>query len=104
MKIKLLNEIASICCVPYQTVDDVISALVNERILECYPSPDTETFEELSFSKSWHRGRHLEKLEEATKSTPIDTTYIMKHRDGLLWKIGRTVDIPKRAKAISGPR
>ena len=102
MKIKLLNEIASICCVPYQTVDDVIFALVNERILECYPSPDTETFEDLSFSKSWHWGRHLEKLEEATKSTPIDATYIMKHRDGLLWKIGRTVDIPKRAKAISG--
>lgn len=103
MKITLLNEIASICCVPYQTVDDVISALVNERILECYPSPDTETFEDLSFSKSSHWGRHLKKLEAAaTQRTPIDATYIMKHRDGLLWKIGRTVDILKRAKAISG--
>ena len=104
-----LKELATILGVSYQTVSNIVSEFVDKEIIESFPSQEVETFEEISFSPDLNTSL-LYKLRDSytidnreMKSTPIEIIYIMKHRDGLLWKVGKTVqDVYERARAVSG--
>ena len=104
-----LEKLATVLEVSYQTVSNIVSEFVDEEIIESFPSQEAETLEEISFSPDLNtfQFRNLRNDYNVDicemKSTSIEIIYIMKHREGLLWKIGKTVQhVYQRARAVSG--
>ncbi len=104
-----LKELAALLGVPSQTVSDVVSEFADKEIIENYPSEETKTVEEISFSPDlnasiFRKVRSSYNIDSREmESTPIEIVYIMEHRDEILWKVGKSAqDVYQRAKAVSG--
>ena len=104
-----LEDLATRFEIPYQSVSNIVSEFVDNGLIESYPSEGTKTLGKISFSPDLNTSRFRQLRSSYNvdscemESTPIEVIYIMKHRDGLLWKIGKTIqNVYQRARGVSG--